>query len=132
MNNERNDEFSQLTETLVASSSTCTGSNLSGDGYEYKMMFEALLEINRERKQEYQRLKMQYEYEKRNSREFIYKLEERRVFLVSEIERLAAVVVAQQNRISKYTKRLLNRRYERNIRRTCTFYVYLYTLLRKS
>jgi chromosome segregation ATPase len=80
--------------------------------YGCKQKFEALVEINHGWKQDYERLeircemlndeKRQLEYDKKDLGEFINTQEKRRVFLESEIKRLAAIVDAQQSRIGKH------------------------------
>ncbi len=76
----------------------------TGESDGYKKKFEALVKINHGWKQDYERLAMrcemlndekrQLEYDKKDLGEFIETLEKRRVFLESEIKRLAAIVDA--------------------------------------
>ena len=102
-------ENERLRTELISKEAEGTGES---DGYKKK--FEALVEINHGWKQDYERLEMrcemlsdekrQLEYDKKDLGELINTLEKRRVFLESEIKRLAAIVDAQQSRIGKYYK----------------------------
>ena len=110
-------ENERLREELRNKASIRTGSKSeatedSVEHYGCKRKFEALVEINHGWKQDYERLeircemlndeKRQLEYDKKDLGEFINTQEKRRVFLESEIKRLAAIVDSQQSRIGKH------------------------------
>ena len=74
----------------------CAGSKVQGTGEDctYKKKFESVVEINHQWKQEYERLRIQYfqilnrennEYEIRDLRVRINRLEEKEAFLESEL-----------------------------------------------
>ena len=101
-------------KALIWTGSKSKATEVSVEHYGCKREFEALVEINHGWKQDYERLeircemlndeKRQLEYDKKDLGEFINTQEKRRVFLESEIKRLAAIVDAQQSRIGKYYK----------------------------
>ena len=99
-------------EASVWTCSKSEATEVSVEHYGCKRKFEALVEINHGWKQDYERLEIRcqmlndekrlLEYDKKDLGEFINTQEKRRVFLESEIKRLAAIVDAQQSRIGKH------------------------------